>query len=111
MLFAGRVIDKLGTKKGFAWAIIVWSIGAIIHALAILIGENLISVFGWMGIATLPVSVIGFMFSRAILAIGESGNFPAAIKTTAEYFPKKERIFSVLIKLFINTHIKKQNDF
>ncbi len=91
MLFAGRVIDKLGTKKGFAWAIIVWSIGAIIHALAILIGENLISVFGWMGIATLPVSVIGFMFSRAILAIGESGNFPAAIKTTAEYFPKKER--------------------
>ena len=91
MLFAGRVIDKLGTKKGFAWAIIVWSIGAIIHALAIPIGENLISVFGWMGIATLPVSVIGFMFSRAILAIGESGNFPAAIKTTAEYFPKKER--------------------
>ena len=91
MLFAGRVIDKLGTKKGFAWAIIVWSIGAIIHALAILIGENLISVFGWMGIATLPVSVIGFMFSRAILASGESGNFPAAIKTTAEYFPKKER--------------------
>ncbi len=91
MLFAGRVIDKLGTKKGFAWAIIVWSIGAIIHALAIPIGENLISVFGWMGIATLPVSVIGFMFSRALLAIGESGNFPAAIKTTAEYFPKKER--------------------
>lgn len=91
MLFAGRLIDKLGTKKGFAWAIIIWSVGAIIHALAIPIGENLISVFGWIGIVTLPVSVIGFMFSRAILAIGESGNFPAAIKTTAEYFPKKER--------------------
>lgn len=91
MLFAGRLIDKLGTKKGFAWAIIIWSVGAIIHALAIPIGENLISVFGWIGIVTLPVSVIGFMFSRAMLAIGESGNFPAAIKTTAEYFPKKER--------------------
>lgn len=91
MLFAGRFIDKLGTKKGFAIAIIVWSIGAIIHAFAIPIGENLINVFGWMGIAALPVSVLGFMFSRGVLALGEAGNFPAAIKTTAEYFPKKER--------------------
>lgn len=91
MLFAGRFIDKLGTKKGFAIAIVVWSIGAIIHAFAIPIGENLINVFGWIGIAALPVSVVGFMFSRAVLALGEAGNFPAAIKTTAEYFPKKER--------------------
>ncbi len=91
MLFAGRFIDKLGTKKGFSWAIIVWSIGAIIHALAIPIGENLSNVFGWIGIGALPVSVLGFMFSRAVLALGEAGNFPAAIKTTAEYFPKKER--------------------
>lgn len=91
MLFAGRFIDKLGTKKGFAWAIIIWSVGAIVHALAIPIGESMVTLFGWIGIAALPVSVIGFMFSRAVLAIGESGNFPAAIKTTAEYFPKKER--------------------
>ena len=94
MLFAGRVIDKMGTKKGYTWAIIIWSIGAIIHALAIPIGEGLISGIGWIGIAALPVSVVGFMFSRAILAIGEAGNFPAAIKATAEYFPKKERSFA-----------------
>lgn len=94
MLFAGRFIDKLGTKKGFAWAIIVWSVGAIIHALAVPIGESILTVFGWIGIAALPVSVMGFMFSRAILAIGEAGNFPAAIKTTAEYFPKRERSFA-----------------
>ncbi len=94
MLFAGRIIDKMGTKKGYTWAIIIWSIGAIIHALAIPIGEGLISGLGWIGIAVIPVSVIGFMFSRAVLAIGEAGNFPAAIKATAEYFPKKERSFA-----------------
>jgi ACS family hexuronate transporter-like MFS transporter len=94
MLFAGRVIDKLGTKKGFSWAIIIWSIGAIVHAFAIPVGTGLSTVFGWLGLAVLPVSVLGFMFSRALLAIGESGNFPAAIKATAEYFPKKERSFA-----------------
>ena len=46
---------------------------------------------GWAGIAGFSVSVLGFMFSRAVLAFGEAGNFPAAIKATAEYFPKKER--------------------
>lgn len=91
MLFAGRIIDKLGTKKGYTWAIIIWSIGAIIHAFSIPIGESISSILGWIGIAVLPVSVMGFMFSRAVLGFGESGNFPAAIKATAEYFPKKER--------------------
>ena len=94
MLFAGRIIDKLGTKKGYTWAIIIWSIGAIIHALAIPIGEGIATVLGWIGIVTLPVSVMGFMFARAVLGFGESGNFPAAIKATAEYFPKKERSFA-----------------
>jgi len=94
MLFAGRIIDKLGTKKGYTWAIIIWSIGAIIHALAIPIGEGTAAVLGWVGIAAIPVSVLGFMVSRAVLAIGEAGNFPAAIKATAEYFPKKERSFA-----------------
>jgi MFS transporter, ACS family, hexuronate transporter len=94
MLFAGRLIDKLGTKKGYAWAIIIWSIGAIIHALAIPIGEAFSVVFGLFGVTALSVSVIGFMVSRAVLAFGEAGNFPAAIKATAEYFPKKERSFA-----------------
>jgi ACS family hexuronate transporter-like MFS transporter len=94
MLFAGRIIDKLGTKKGYAWAIVIWSLAAIIHALAIPIGESISSMLGWFGIAGFSISVLGFMFSRALLAFGEAGNFPAAIKATAEYFPKKERSFA-----------------
>jgi ACS family hexuronate transporter-like MFS transporter len=94
MLFAGRIIDKLGTKWGFAWAIIIWSVGAAIHGLAIPMGESVVAVLGWVGIAAVPVSIAGFMLSRAVLGFGESGNFPAAIKATAEYFPKKERAFA-----------------
>ena len=94
MLFAGRIIDKLGTKKGYIWAIIIWSVGALIHALAIPLGQGIAVVLGWVGIVSVPVSIAGFMLSRAVLAIGEAGNFPAAIKATAEYFPKKERSFA-----------------
>ena len=94
MLFAGRIIDRMGTKKGYVWAIIIWSIGALIHALAIPIGQGVSMVLGWIGIVTVPISIAGFMISRAVLAIGEAGNFPAAIKATAEYFPKKERSFA-----------------
>lgn len=95
LLFAGRIIDKLGTKRGYAWAIIIWSVGALIHAEAIPIGKGIASVLGWIGIAAIPVSVLGFVFARAVLAIGEAGNFPAAMKATAEYFPKTERSLSV----------------
>ena len=91
LLFAGRVIDRLGTKNGFTLAIVVWSIGAIIHAAAIPIGNFLLPALGWFGLAAVPVSVAGFVFSRSLLALGEAGNFPAAIKVTAEYFPRKER--------------------
>ncbi|HEX2627949.1 MAG TPA: MFS transporter [Chitinophagaceae bacterium] len=94
LLFAGRFIDKLGTKKGYVWAIIIWSIGAMIHALAIPIGEGMAAILGGIGLAAIPVSVLGFMVSRAVLGVGEAGNFPAAIKATAEYFPKKERSFA-----------------
>jgi ACS family hexuronate transporter-like MFS transporter len=91
MLFAGRLVDKLGTKWGYGLAIIIWSIGAIIHAFSIQIGEHLGAL---LGVTTLSVSVLGFIFCRAVLGFGESGNFPAAIKATAEYFPKKERSFA-----------------
>jgi len=94
MLFAGRIIDKMGTKKGFSWAIIIWSVAAMMHALAVPIGQGIATILGWIGIITVPVSVLGFMISRALLGFGESGNFPAAIKATAEYFPKKERSFA-----------------
>ncbi|MBV4355681.1 MFS transporter [Pinibacter aurantiacus] len=91
MLFAGRIIDKLGTKWGYAWALIIWSIGAIMHAEAIRIGHATSSLFTLIGLGAVPVSIAGFMVSRAVLGFGEAGNFPAAIKATAEYFPKKER--------------------
>jgi len=94
MLFAGRIIDKMGTKRGFTWAIIIWSVAAMLHALAVPIGQGIATILGWVGIITVPVSVLGFMVSRALLGFGESGNFPAAIKATAEYFPKKERSFA-----------------
>jgi ACS family hexuronate transporter-like MFS transporter len=94
MLFAGRIIDKLGTKKGYTWAIIIWSIGAILHAVAIPIGESFNAILGLVGISAFSVSVVGFMIGRVVLALGEAGNFPAAIKATAEYFPKKERSFA-----------------
>lgn len=93
MLFAGRFIDWAGTKKGYAWALILWSVGAIIHALAVGIGGAVAPILSIFGIV-LPLSVLGFMVSRFVLAVGEAGNFPAAIKTTAEWFPKKERSYA-----------------
>lgn len=91
MLFAGRLIDRLGTKWGFILAIVIWSLGAIMHAFAIPLGTAFSGILAIVGITAVPVSIIGFMISRAVLGFGESGNFPAAIKATAEYFPKKER--------------------
>ena len=91
MLFAGRVIDKLGTKKGYILAIIVWSLGAIMHAYSLPVGTAFSSFMVWIGVGAVPISIAGFMLSRAVLGVGESGNFPAAIKTVAEYFPQKER--------------------
>jgi ACS family hexuronate transporter-like MFS transporter len=91
MLFAGRVVDRIGTKSAYVLAIVIWSIGAIMHAFAVPLGAGIASVLGAFGLAAIPVSIAGFMLSRAVLAVGEAGNFPAAIKATAEYFPKKER--------------------
>ncbi len=91
MLFAGRLIDKLGTKKGYILAITIWSLGAIMHAYSLPIGTAVSTFMVWIGVGAVPVSIIGFMLSRAVLGFGESGNFPAAIKAVAEYFPKKER--------------------
>lgn len=91
MVFAGRIVDKLGTKGGFTLAIIIWSLGAMMHAWAVPIGQMTNNLLALAGLAALPVSIIGFMLSRFVLAVGEAGNFPAAIKATAEYFPKKER--------------------
>ncbi len=91
MLFAGRIIDKLGTKKGYVLAIVVWSLGAIMHAYSLPVGTAFSTFMVWIGVGAVPISITGFMLSRAVLGFGESGNFPAAIKAVAEYFPKKER--------------------
>ena len=105
MLFAGRFIDWMGTRKGYAWSIAVWSAGAALHALCGVLTEK------WVGLpdadalravaagtdlaATISmVSVTFFIIARCVLALGEAGNFPAAIKETAEYFPKKDRAFA-----------------
>lgn len=99
LLFVGNLMDRIGTKKGFSLSIIVWSIGAMMHAWAVPIGVATVgivgAVFGWEASAwTLGVSVVGFMVARFVLGIGEAGNFPASIKTVAEWFPKKERAFA-----------------
>src|SRR5512136_2702734 len=70
-LFAGWLIDKIGTRIGYTIYLVVWSIAAAAHGLA--------------------RSAFGFGVARFCLGVGESGNFPAAIKTVAEWFPKKER--------------------
>lgn len=105
MLFAGKIIDKMGTKKGYAWAIIIWSIGAAIHALSGVVTEALVGLPNADALRAVAkgsdlaaqismISVMAFTFCRVVLAIGEAGNFPAAIKATAEYFPKKDRAFA-----------------
>lgn len=71
LLFFGWLIDKIGTKAGYSWSVIIWSISGMLHAIA--------------------RSVSGFSLARIGLGIGEAGNFPAAMKAVAEWFPKKER--------------------
>lgn len=116
MLFAGKFVDWLGTKKGYHWAIGIWSTGAVLHAFCgiatsgILTGHWLVGFEGakehiaeyittasHVGLAVSTVSVWLFLFCRIVLAMGEAGNFPAAIKVTAEYFPKKDRAFATSI--------------
>ena len=71
LLLVGRLLDVLGTRIGYALALVVWSVAAMAHALA--------------------RTPFGFGAARFALGLGESGNFPAAIKTMAEWFPRRER--------------------
>ena len=93
-LFAGKFVDWMGTKKGYLIAIGVWSAGAVMHAGCGWATAQIVS--NW-ALAISTVSVYLFLLCRGILALGEAGNFPAAIKTTAEYFPKKDRAFATSI--------------
>lgn len=95
-LFAGKFIDWLGTKKGYLWAIFIWSLAACLHA-ACGVGTEALKTVGLVGMMGVSASVWLFLACRAVLALGEAGNFPAAIKVTAEYFPKKDRAFATSI--------------
>ncbi|MBO7720799.1 MAG: MFS transporter [Kiritimatiellae bacterium] len=95
-LFAGKFIDWMGTKKGYLWAIFIWSLGACLHA-ACGVGTEWLKAAGFVSMTGITVSVWLFLACRAVLALGEAGNFPAAIKVTAEYFPKKDRAFATSI--------------
>ena len=108
MLFAGKFVDWMGTKKGYLWAIGVWSAGACLHALC---GWATMHIQGFESVGAMAAVETGsaaalaiastsvwlFIAARCILALGEAGNFPAAIKVTAEYFPKKDRAFATSI--------------
>lgn len=105
-LFAGRFIDWMGSRKGYLWAIFIWSVGACLHALcgwateATLGISNTAEMIGATGAVASTIaitSVYYFIAARIILGVGEAGNFPAAIKVTAEYFPKKDRAYSTSI--------------
>lgn len=108
-LFAGKFIDWMGTKKGYLISIFVWSLAACLHAAC---GKFTEMIQGYPDLATMAVaakasadvavavatcSVYLFLACRLLLGFGEAGNFPAAIKVTAEYFPKKDRAFSTSI--------------
>ena len=107
-LFAGKFVDWMGTKKGYLISIGVWSAGACLHAAC---GWATATFGGFGSVAAMKAVEIGsqaatlvatlsvwlFLLCRGILALGEAGNFPAAIKVTAEYFPKKDRAFATSI--------------
>lgn len=111
MLLAGRFIDWMDTKKGFLWAIGIWSIGAVLHAFCGIATAGYLTGDWFVGFEgakdaiekvndvslIISVSVTLFIFARFVLAVGEAGNFPAAIKATAEYFPKKDRALATSI--------------
>ena len=106
-LFAGKFVDWMGTKKGYLIAIGVWSAGACLHAACgvvtgMITGTDVAALKGVevasnVALAISTTSVYLFLLCRSVLALGEAGNFPAAIKVTAEYFPKKDRAFATSI--------------
>ena len=98
-LLGGRLMDKVGIKRGLPLAVAVWSVAAAAHGLCSLIppGESVTVHLPWLKAAggtaavVFPLTVLGFISARIVLGLAEGGNFPGAIKTVAEWFPQKER--------------------
>ena len=95
-LFAGRVMDTLGVRRGLALALIVWSLAAMSHGAADWVTTFTLPVLNLdpktgFAVITLSGAAAGFALARFALGLGEAGNFPASIKIVAEWFPKKER--------------------
>ncbi len=98
---AGRIMDTLGTRRGFAIAVGVWSVAAIAHAAAPLFPALQVPtlLLNPPAIVMLTGAAAGFAVARFVLGLGEAGNFPACVKTVAEWFPRKERAFATGIVL------------
>ena len=93
LLLAGRIVDRVGTRLGFALAITLWSVAAMAHAAAVTFGlaaSRLLAIGG----LTVTASAAGFVIARFALGLGEAANFPAGIKAIAEWFPRRERAFA-----------------
>ena len=96
MAVSGRIIDRIGLLWGFSIMVVVWSVAAVGHAFAHQFPNlafpalNIDAMTGF-SIVTLTGAAAGFAVMRFLLGLGEAGNFPACIKTVAEWFPKKER--------------------
>jgi len=96
---AGRLIDRIGVRRGYALAVLFWSLAAMAHALTRFIPPEA-TVGNWVSATSqaaghwlllIPVTVLGFSAARFALGLAEGGNFPAAVKTVSLWFPKKER--------------------
>jgi ACS family hexuronate transporter-like MFS transporter len=93
MLASGWLIDKIGTRRGLAIAILLWSIAAMLHAEAPIIGGVLVPGAGALGFSV-AASVAGFAFCRVLLGLGEAAIFPGSVRSIAEWFPQRERAFA-----------------
>jgi ACS family hexuronate transporter-like MFS transporter len=90
MLASGWLIDKIGTRRGLAIAICLWSVAAMLHAEAPEIGSAVQGAFGALGLS-MSASVAGFAFCRVLLGLGEAAIFPGSVRSIAEWFPQRER--------------------
>lgn len=98
-LLGGRLMDKIGIRRGLPLAVAVWSVAAAAHGLcsllpldrALTINLSWLANLGVGASLVLPFTVVGFMSARVVLGLAEGGNFPGAIKTVAEWFPQRER--------------------